>query len=81
MLMVSYNCEQCLSRARMRLAEPQEETVVDEMTLEVKLLLAASLLAAWLGLRQQRYAGSTRYAYLFGILLLSAGLRHVGVWH
>jgi len=54
---------------------------VDELTLEVKLLLAASFLAAWLGLRQQRYAGSTRYAYLFGILLLSAGLRHVGVWH
>lgn len=54
---------------------------MDEMTLEVKLLLAASLLAAWLGLRQQRYAGSTRYAYLFGILLFSAGLRHVGVWH
>ena len=54
---------------------------VDDITLEVKLLLAASFLAAWLGLRQQRYAGSTRYAYLFGILLLSAGLRHVGVWH
>ena len=54
---------------------------MDEMTLEVKLLLAASFLAAWLGLRQQRYTGSSRYAYLFGILLLSAGLRHVGVWH
>lgn len=59
----------------------EKETVVDELTLEVKLLLAASFLAAWLGLRQQRYAGSTRYAYLFGILLLSAGLRYVGVWH
>jgi len=54
---------------------------VDALTTDVKLLLAASLLAAWLGLRQQRYAGSTRYALLFGVLLLSAGLRHVGVWH
>lgn len=79
--MISYNYEQCLSRGCIRLAGTKEETVVDDMTLEVKLLLAASFLAAWLGLRQQRYTGSSRYAYLFGVLLLSAGLRHVGVWH
>jgi uncharacterized membrane protein (DUF485 family) len=54
--------------------------VVDTLTLDVKLLLVASLLAAWLGLRQHGN-GSSTYALLFGALLFSAGLRYTGVWH
>lgn len=54
---------------------------MDALTTDVKLLLAASLLAAWLGLRHQRYARANLYAIAFGVLLFSAGLRHTGVWH
>jgi uncharacterized membrane protein (DUF485 family) len=53
---------------------------VDTLTLDVKLLLVASLLAAWLGLRQHGH-GSSTYALVFGALLFSAGLRYTGVWH
>jgi hypothetical protein len=62
---------------------PQQEVgggCVDTLTLDVKLLLVASLLAAWLGLRQHGN-GSSMYALTFGALLFSAGLRYTGVWH
>lgn len=57
------------------------EKTVDALTTDVKLLLAAGLLAAWLGVRRNGYSGSTKYAIAFGVCLFSAGLRYTGVWH
>lgn len=54
---------------------------MDALTTDVKLLLAAGLLAAWLGVRRNGYSGSTKYAIAFGLCLFSAGLRYTGVWH
>jgi hypothetical protein len=54
---------------------------MDAISTDVKLLLAASLLAAWLGLRHKSPHGSTWHALAFGLLLFSAGLRYTGVWH
>ena len=54
---------------------------MEALSTDVKLLLAASLLAAWLGLRQHGPHGSSWHALAFGALLFSAGLRYTGVWH